>query len=123
MSARLSPPPSPSSRSSRRDEVFFLTGTDEHGAKIARTAKEGGKGGQTFGDGKKEKVKALAKALDVSNDDFIRTSDRKRHWPGAEKLWKAIKHDLELRKYKGFYCAGHEAFHPESSLLNGECPD
>ncbi|MDP3957853.1 MAG: methionine--tRNA ligase [bacterium] len=112
-------------RRERGDEVFFLTGTDEHGAKIARAAKDKGMEAQAFVDENAAKVKALAKALDISNDDFIRTSDRERHWPGAVKLWEAIekKGDLEKRKYKGLYCVGHEAFHPGSALLNGECPD
>ena len=65
------------------DEVRFLTGTDEHGTKIARAAESAGTEPQMFVDDITAQVSALIEKLDVSNDDFIRTTDRERHWPGA----------------------------------------
>ena len=84
------------------NDVFFLTGTDEHGAKIVRAAKEAGKTPQKFTDEISQKYKELTKALNLSNDDFIRTTDQKRHWPGVQKVWLAIKEkgDLYKKKYK-----------------------
>ena len=61
--------------------------------------------------------------MNISNDDFIRTTDRKRHWPGAQKLWlKLVKAgDIYKKKYKGLYCAGHEAFVTDKDLIDGVC--
>ena len=106
------------------NDVFFLTGTDEHGAKIVRAAKEAGKTPQKFTDEISQKYKELTKALNLSNDDFIRTTDQKRHWPGVQKVWLAIKEkgDLYKKKYKGLYCVGCEAFVKEKDLVGGKCP-
>ncbi len=106
-------------------DVFFLTGTDEHGVKIVRAAEAAGKPPQKFVDEISEKFRALKEALNLSWDDFIRTSDKKRHWPGAQKLWlelfKAGK--LYKKKYRGLYCVGHEAFITEKDLVKGVCRD
>ena len=104
-------------------EVFFLTGADEHGVKIARAAEEAKKTIKKFVDENTEKIKKLVKVLNISNDDFIRTTDRKRHWPGAQKLWLKLAEadDIYKKKYKGFYCAGHEAFVTDKDLINGVC--
>ena len=107
------------------DDTFFLTGTDEHGVKIVRAAEAEGKSPQDFVDGIAEKFKTLKGALNLSWDDFIRTSDKKRHWPGAQKLWlelvKAGK--IYKKKYRGLYCVGHEAFITEKDLVGGKCRD
>lgn len=107
------------------DEVWFLTGTDEHGAKIARAAEEAGKEPKAFVDENAERFKELKKVLDLSWDDFIRTSDQKRHWPGAQKLWMKLCEagDLYKKKYRGLYCVGHEAFVTEKDLVDGKCRD
>ncbi|OGY63076.1 MAG: methionine--tRNA ligase [Candidatus Harrisonbacteria bacterium RIFCSPHIGHO2_01_FULL_44_13] len=107
------------------DEVFFLTGADEHGAKIARAAEAVGKDFQLFVDEIAAKVKKLKDVLNLSWDDFIRTTDKKRHWPGAQKLWRdmAAAGDLYRRKYRGLYCVGHEAFVTEKDLIDGKCRD
>jgi len=107
------------------DNVWFLTGTDEHGVKIVRAAKEAGKPIEEFVNENAEKFKNLKKVLNLSWDDFIRTSDQKRHWPGAQKLWLKLKEagDLYKKTYRGLYCVGHESFVTEKDLENGKCRD
>ncbi|MEK7560508.1 MAG: methionine--tRNA ligase [Patescibacteria group bacterium] len=109
----------------RGEDVWFLTGTDEHGAKIARAAEAAGKTPQDFVDENAAAFRRLKQALNLSWDDFIRTSDRVRHWPGAEKIWRAIaaSGDLYQKKYRGLYCVGHEAFVTEKDLTDGKCRD
>ncbi len=106
------------------DEVFFLTGTDEHGTKIQRAAKDAGMATQEFVDGIAGQVQQLAKRLEISNTDFIRTSDRARHWLAAQKLWQKLAEngDLYKKSYTGYYCVGHEAFIKQSELVEGKCP-
>ncbi|MFA6078054.1 MAG: class I tRNA ligase family protein [Candidatus Paceibacterota bacterium] len=104
-------------------EVFFLTGTDEHGSKILRKAKEEGVSTQAFVNEISDFFKELYKKLLISNDGFIRTSDKKNHWPGAQKLWEKIVEsgDLYKKNYKGLYCVGCEGFITEKELVNGLC--
>ncbi|MFY9461596.1 MAG: class I tRNA ligase family protein, partial [Candidatus Sungiibacteriota bacterium] len=105
--------------------VWFLTGTDEHGAKIARAADEAGENPKEFVDDNAGKFKELKEVLNLSWDDFIRTSDEKRHWPGAQKLWMKLHEagDLYKKKYRGLYCVGHEAFVTAKDLEEGICRD
>lgn len=107
------------------DEVFFLTGTDEHGAKIAKAAAAASKQPPEFTDSLSAEFVKLTKKLNISNNDFIRTTDQEKHWPGVFKIWKTIKDRGDLYKdtYKGLYCVGHEAFMKKSDLKNGICPD
>lgn len=109
----------------RGHPVYFLTGTDEHGSKIFKSAKDAGKEAQVFVDENSAKFKELAKAFLISNDDFIRTTDRERHWPAVVKLWNALKEAglLEKRMYEGLYCEGCESFKTEKDLVDGKCPD
>jgi methionyl-tRNA synthetase len=105
-------------------EVFFLTGTDEHGIKIAKTAAQLGKTPKELCDKNSAQYRELGKALSLSSDDFIRTSDKERHWNGVWKIWKAIEAngDIEKRSYSGLYCSGCEAFLTEKDLdENGNC--
>jgi methionyl-tRNA synthetase len=106
------------------EEVFFLTGTDEHGVKIAKKAEEEGKEPKEFVDDLTARYKKLKGILNLSNDDFIRTTDQKRHWPSVEKVWLKLKenNDIYKKKYKGLYCAGCESFIKEKDLINGKCP-
>ncbi|MGM0439057.1 MAG: methionine--tRNA ligase [Patescibacteria group bacterium] len=106
-------------------DTFFLTGTDEHGQKIARKAKEEGKDPQQFVDDIVQSFDQLIKDLNISNDDFIRTTDKERHWPTAQALWKEIEEqgDLYKKKYTGRYCVGCEAFLTEKDLVDGKCPN
>ncbi|MFH1956657.1 MAG: methionine--tRNA ligase [Patescibacteria group bacterium] len=105
-------------------EVYFLTGTDDHGIKIVRSAEATGKNARDFADDNADKFIKLIKSLNISNDDFIRTSDQKRHWPGAQKLWQKLLEagDIYKSKYKGYYCVGCEAYVTERDLVNGKCP-
>jgi len=106
------------------EEVFFLTGTDEHGTKNVQAAKEAGKTPEDFTEEIARKVKSLKEVLNLSNDDFIRTSDKKRHWPTVKKIWLELKEngDIYKKKYKGLYCVGCEAFVKEKDLVDGKCP-
>ncbi|HHE76673.1 MAG TPA: methionine--tRNA ligase [Candidatus Parcubacteria bacterium] len=106
------------------EDVFFLTGTDEHGAKIEKTAKSFGKTPGRFTNEISAKFKKLAKILNISNDDFIRTTDKKRHLPAVNKAWLKLKRkgDVYKKTYKGLYCVGCEAFVQEKDLVDGKCP-
>jgi len=105
-------------------DVFFLTGTDEHGIKIVRAAEKIGKEPQEFVSEITAQFKNLKGALNLSSDDFIRTTDKKRHWPTVEKVWRKLKEngDIYKKKYKGLYCVGCEVFVKERDLVNGKCP-
>lgn len=104
-------------------DVFFLSGADEHGAKIARSAEAAGKNPKDFVDAQVLKFLELLQNLGISNNDFLRTSDQKRHWPGAQELWKKMESAGDIYKgfYKGLYCVGHEAFITDKDLENGVC--
>ncbi len=106
------------------DDVFFLTGTDENGLKNFQAAEKAGKTPQEFVDGISAKFKELTRILNISNDDFIRTTDKKRHWPTVQKVWLKLKEndDIYKKKYKGLYCVGCEAFIKEKDLIDGKCP-
>jgi len=106
------------------DETYFLTGTDEHGSKIAQAAEKHGKDTQVFVDEIAETFIDLTKKLNISNDDFIRTSDQKRHWPAAQKIWQKLaeRGDLYKKDYEGLYCVGCESLKKKSDLDNGLCP-
>ena len=107
------------------DDVFFLTGTDEHGEKVARAAIEHGVTPQEWVDRVAPRFVEAWHGLDISNDDFIRTSER-RHHRAVQKFLQRI-HDngwIELGTYAGWYCVGCEAYKDESELLEGRiCPD
>lgn len=111
-------------RSMMGDEIRFLTGTDEHGTKIARAAEAAGMEPQLFVDDIAAQVQELTKQLNISNTDFIRTTDRERHWPSVRKLWAKLadNDDLYKKTYKGYYCVGHEAFIKPSELVDNRCP-
>ncbi len=105
------------------ENVFFLTGTDEHGAKVAKAARKEGKSPKEFVDKIAFKFRELKKVLNLSNNDFIRTTDQKRHWPAVKKIWLKLKEngDIYKKKYKGLYCVGCEAFITKKDLIEGKC--
>lgn len=105
------------------EKVFFLTGTDEHGQKIVKAAEEAGKTLKEFTDELSEKFKKLKEPLNISNDDFIRTTDQRRHWPTVEDIWFQLKEngDIYKKRYKGLYCVGCEAFITQKDLAGGKC--
>ena len=106
-------------------DVFFLTGTDEHGVKNYQTAKKEGLVPQTFVDKNSAYFKELTKKLNISNNYFIRTTDKRVHWPGVIKLWNILyeKGDIYKKKYTGYYCSGCERFITEKELVNEKCPN
>src|SRR3989344_5873060 len=104
------------------EDTHFLTGTDEHGSTVVKGAAKAGKSVGVFVDEMASKARELTKFLNISNDDFIRTSDQVRHWPAAKKFWDIIKGDLYKKNYEGLYCVGHEAFMKKSDLVDGVCP-
>lgn len=105
-------------------DVFFSTGTDEHGQKILQKAQEEGRDVREYVDHFSFEFKKLKEALNLSNDGFIRTTDEK-HIQAAQEIWKRCeaKGDIYKKKYKGLYCVGDEAFVKESELVNGKCPN
>ncbi len=107
------------------DDVFFLSGTDENGTKIKKTAEEQGKDPQVFVDQNSAKFEELLKKIDISNDDFIRTTDKKRHYPAAQKIWQKLVETGDIYKgsYEGYYCVGCEAYLTEKDLTDGKCPN
>lgn len=109
---------------SLKKDVFFLTGTDEHGIKVAKTARKEGKEPEDFAGEISQKFQSLKSALNLSSDDFIRTTDEKRHKPTVEKVWLKLeeKGDIYKKKYEGLYCQGCEAFVVKRDLVGGKCP-
>lgn len=105
-------------------EVYFLTGTDEHGQKMYKTALEAGRPVKDFSSEKSAKFLNLADQWNISNDDFIRTTE-KRHIGGAQKFWQAAEKsgDIYKKEYVGLYCVGCECFKTEKDLVDGLCPD
>lgn len=105
-------------------DVYFLTGTDEHGQKIFKTAKEEGTPVEEFVAQKSALYQNLDDQWDVSNNDFIRTTED-RHIKGAQEFWKAsmASGDIYKKSYTGLYCVGCEAFKTEKDLMDGKCPD
>ena len=101
------------------EDVFFLTGTDEHGQKVVKAAKEAKKTPQKFCDEISAKFKKLKEVLNLSNNDFIRTTDQRKHWPAVRKVWLKLKErgDIYKKKYKGLYCSGCEAFITKKDLI------
>ena len=105
------------------DDVFFLTGADENSLKNVQAAEKLGIKTQQLVDQNTKKFTALTTALNISNDDFIRTTAPK-HFKGAQKLWSACKkEDIYTKKYKGLYCVGCEQFYTEKELVDGKCPE
>jgi methionyl-tRNA synthetase len=103
-------------------DTYFLTGTDEHGSKIYKTAKEQGIDTQEFVDKNAAYFIDLAKDLGLSNDDFIRTTSE-LHKRGAVKIWNKLyaAGDIYSKKYEGLYCSGCEVFLNPKDLVEGKC--
>ena len=102
-------------------EVFFLTGTDEHGLKIQREAEKNKKDPKVFCDELSKKFKDLSKTLNLSNDDFIRTTES-RHYKSVEKIWNKLvdSGDIYLDKYSGWYSISDEAFYDDEEIKDHE---
>ena len=105
-------------------DVFFLTGTDEHGLKIQKKANESGLAPQQFVDEISEEFKKLWKDLDIDYSNFIRTTDSK-HVEAVQKVLQTLYDKGAIYKgtYSGMYCVGCEQFKSENELIDGNCPD
>ena len=97
--------------------VYFLTGTDEHGLKIQREAEKKKKDVKVFCDEVSQKFKNLTKILNLSNDDFIRTTE-KRHHKSVKAIWSKLidSGDIYLSKYEGWYSVSDEAYYTEDEI-------
>jgi len=107
------------------DDVFFLTGTDEHGQKIQKTAQEKGKTPKELADSVVKNFKSLWEKLDISNDFFVRTTDD-YHIKCIQEAFKRIyeKGDIYKGEYEGWYCVPCESYHSENDVgKNRVCPD
>lgn len=107
------------------DKTYFLTGSDENTQKMVDAAVKEGKEPLEFLDGIVAKFASLFRELNISYDQFIRTTDQKQHWPGAQAIWNKLVEagDIYKKEYEGLYCVGHEAFITEKDLVDGKCPD
>ena len=105
-------------------DTYFLTGTDEHGQKIERKAKDKGVTPQAYVDNIVSGIKDLWKLMDISYDDFIRTTDE-RHVKSVQKIFKQLydQGDIYKGEYEGWYCTPCESFWTELQLKDGKCPD
>ena len=109
----------------RGEDVFFLTGTDEHGQKIEESAEKFGKPTQQFADEISASFRELWDEFNISYDKFIRTTDAD-HMEGVKKAFEVMyaKGDIYKGNYEGHYCVSCETFFPETQLIDGEfCPD
>jgi methionyl-tRNA synthetase len=103
-------------------DVYFLTGTDEHGLKMVQTAEAAGLAVRDLADRNSGRFKELAKTLNVSNDDFIRTTE-KRHYESSQEIWRRMaasnNGDIFVSTYKGWYSVRDEAYFDEDELTDG----
>lgn len=104
------------------NEVFFSTGTDEHGQKIAEKAAKEGRDVQEYVDHYAAEFGKLKSALNLSYDNFVRTTSV-AHKAAAQEMWRrcAANGDIYKKKYKGLYCVGDEMFLKDTDLVNGKC--
>jgi len=104
-------------------KVKFLTGTDEHGQKVEKSASIAGKSPQAFTDEVSQRFRDLCKLMNFSNDDFIRTTEP-RHIKSAQELWRRLEKNghIYLDKYAGWYSVRDEAFYTEAELVEGKAP-
>lgn len=106
------------------NEVRFVTGTDEHGQKMYKTAIEKNKTVEEYVNEMSAQYQKLADEWNISNDDFIRTTEA-RHKKGAQKFWQAVaaSGDIYKKSYTGLYCVGCESYKTEKDLVDGLCAD
>lgn len=104
--------------------VFYLTGTDEHGQKLERVARENGKTPLEYIDPIVENIRSLWGAMMISNNDFIRTTEE-RHEAVVQQIFQKVfdQGDIFLSEYEGWYCTPCETYFTERQLVDGKCPD
>ena len=105
-------------------DVYFQTGTDEHGEKIQQKAEEAGKKPQEFVDDIVTEVKSIWDCMNTSYDKFVRTTDPE-HMKKVEQIFERLYQQGDIYKgvYEGLYCTPCESFFTESQLVDGKCPD
>lgn len=105
-------------------EVFFLTGTDEHGLKVEKAARESGETPLQLADRVVKRFQSLWSELNISHDDFIRTT-QKRHVDAVCRFFKSVeaRGDIYVGDYEDWYCVPCESFWTENQLIQGTCPD
>jgi len=105
------------------DDVFFLTGTDEHGQKVERAAQKAGLKTEVFAEKMAASFRQMCRDLNISNNDFIRTTEP-RHHRASQELWRRVAANGDIYKgdYEGWYCTVDEIFVPETQLVDGKCP-
>ena len=105
-------------------DVFFLTGTDEHGQKVEKAAQQAKVKPIELANSVVIRFKDLWNRLNISNDDFIRTTEA-RHKKAVENLWQIVNKngDIYLGEYEDWYCTPCETFWTETNLVEGKCPD
>ncbi len=105
-------------------ETFFVTGTDEHGDKIAEAAQKAGVSPKQYADGVSAQFRSLWPELCITNDYFIRTTDA-NHVETVRYILQKVYDagDIYFGAYEGFYCVGCERFYMEKELVDGKCPD
>ena len=112
-------------RFERKDgkDVYFLTGTDEHGQKVQQSAEKASQSPQEFADTVSDKFRSLTDVMGCSPDDFIRTTED-RHKAGVMELWKRLEEKgfIYLGAYEGWYSIRDEAFYTEAELVDGKAP-
>ena len=105
------------------DDVFFVTGTDEHGAKIVEAAEAHGTSPQEWTDRTSARFVESWRRLDISNDDFIRTTEPRHHAVVQQFLQRVYDNGfIELGTYTGLYCVSCEDYYTEEQLVDGKCP-
>ncbi len=106
-------------------DVFFLVGLDENGQSVYNKAKCAEVPVQEFTENVRKKFIEMHEKLNDSYDGFIRTTDKKLHWPTAQEIWKRAEKagDIYKKNYQGLYCVGCEEFKLERDLVDGKCPD
>ena len=105
-------------------DTFFVTGTDEHGDKIAEAAQKAGITPKAYADGISAQFRGLWPELAITNDYFIRTTDE-NHMETVRRILQKVYDagDIYFGSYEGFYCVGCERFYTEKELVDGKCPD
>ena len=106
------------------DDTWFLMGNDEHSQNVFKRALEQGKDPLAYCDEMEQAFRETWTGLDVSFDDFIRTTDRRRHFPAVQAMAQACLDNGDIYEgfYEGHYCVGCEEFKPEKDLVDGLCP-
>src|SRR5699024_6054919 len=105
-------------------DVMYVKGTDEHGQKIQRKAEESGLEPQAYVDGIVAGIKDLWEKVEISHDDFIRTTEERHKKVVAQIFDQLVKQgDIYLDQYEGWYCTSDESYFSETQLVHGHCPD